>query len=86
MFNIEFSYLKSRFKRISKYVQNLKKLDNSELKVSMIKSEINKLDKNYLEPEYEIPINSFSKIIDENLTGTEAYANFFQDDCFNDKN
>jgi hypothetical protein len=52
----------------------------------MIKSEINKLDKNYLEPEYEIPINSFSKIIDENLTGTEAYANFFQDDCFNDKN
>ena len=85
MFEIEFSYLKSRFKRIINHIEKLKKNKNKELNVKKLKSEINKLDQNYLEPEFELKPNSFSKIIDENLTGSEAYAHLFKDDCFNDK-
>jgi hypothetical protein len=44
----------------------------------MMKKELKRINKNYLEPEFEIaPHNSFKKIMDFNLKGGKRFSNLF---------
>jgi len=44
--------------------------------------EFKEVTENHIEPEFEVSrTNSFSKIIDENLSGVERYAGLIQKDC-----
>jgi len=47
-----------------------------------LKWRFEKINKNYLEPEYEVgPENEFLKIIDENLQGIDRYEGFLDKKC-----
>lgn len=81
MFDIEYSYLRSRVKRAVKFFKDPK---NKKLSKAKRVSKFRKLNKNYLEKEFEIPKNSFSKIVDLNLKGDDAFANLVKRKCFFD--
>ncbi len=70
MFEIEFAYLRSRFKRIRKVAIEMKNQLVKEGKIDhkRFKQEFKKADKNFLEPEFEIrKNNTYVKIFDDNL-------------------
>ncbi|EAR98745.2 tubulin tyrosine ligase family protein (macronuclear) [Tetrahymena thermophila SB210] len=83
LLQIQYSYLRSRWLRIRKIITKLQtqlKEGNPDLK--SLREEFKKVNKNYLEKEYQIKNNSFVKITDLNLPGKAAYGNLFEEDCF----
>lgn len=71
------AYLRSRFKRTYKFIsQNRQKIMKKENLVEL-KAEFKKLDRNYLEPEFEKELANLSwqPVFDENKIGTPNYDN-----------
>ena len=82
MFEIEYAYLRSRVKRISSFVKSLK---GKKLGKAVITKKFKKMNRNTLEKGFEIPAkSSFSKIIDLNLKGNDAFDNLIDRKCFFD--
>ena len=87
MFEIQYAYLRSKTNRLITIVHKvmdvlfqLKKYD-----IAAAKAEFFKANKNFLEPQYKISENNtWSKIVDENLQGTEAYMNLIDSECILD--
>ena len=91
-FEVVHSLLKSRMKRIIKFVNEM--IENNEVEVVTEEDiEINDLEKkrvkfeeitrNYFEKEFELsPQNSFVKIIDGNYEGFEKYQGWIDPSCF----
>ena len=47
------------------------------------KKEYDRLNKNYVEPEFEpLLTNGFVKIIDDNLKDKNRYAGYIEEECF----
>ncbi len=84
MFNIEYSLLRSRFKRIKSLEAEIEKDRNSSnFNITSYKEKFAAAELNVLDPEFPSdPQSSFTKIIDLNLKGPEAFANLFPDKCF----
>ena len=92
MFEIVSSYLRSRLKRIIKYVNWLDRSGLAQLegfrtaiisKEEQRKIEFDSISKNYLEEEFEIPSdNGWVKIVDENIDGLGRYNGMFALECF----
>jgi len=90
-FEVVTAYVRSRMKRVIDYVNKLTReqaeenqfldgvyIPNLEQKMK----EFGDLSKNYLEPDFMLSRdNGFAKIIDENLSGNERYAGFFDEKC-----
>jgi len=93
LFEVMFSYLRSRVKRIVNYVDKISVEVQNEGNVEEMllekiekfeerKREFDKINMNYLEPEYAISgENGFVKIMDENMTGREKYAGLIPEQC-----
>ena len=91
-FEIVFGYLRSRIKRIIFFINQIArelpeeviyydgvKLPEYEIK----KKEYDRLNKNYVEPEFEpLLTNGFVKIIDDNLKDKNRYAGYIEEECF----
>jgi hypothetical protein len=91
-FEVVMAYVRSRMKRVIEYVNRMTRahatenkfldgvyIPNVELKVK----EFEEITKNYLEPEFHLGRdNSFTKIIDENLSGPERYAGLVPATCY----
>jgi len=90
--DIMFGYLRSRTKRIVQYINQLaKELPEENIYFDGVvindfekkKAQFNKLNENFMEPEYEVPAgNGFFKVIDHNLQGAERYAGLIPEDCY----
>jgi hypothetical protein len=91
-FDVVFAYLKSRVKRIITFVNKVAKalpedhiFPNSVVipNFNEVKAQYDEINKNYLDPEYELPkTNGFKKIMDENLNGPERYNGYLPQECF----
>jgi len=91
-FDITHALLKSRVKRIVKYVNKLIKetedwginWDSMHLDdLNRKRKEFQIISRNYFEPEYVVnTTNGFQLIIDENLEGKERYQGFLEEECF----
>lgn len=87
MFNIEYSLLRSRFKRIKALENEIEIARNSsaDFNITSYREKFLEAEKNYLDPEFPFDANSsFSKIIDLNLKGKAAFVDMFPDKCFDD--
>ena len=81
MLEIQFAYLRSRFKRLQNLALQLKKYVNSEGYLQLSKEEdlkfskeFKETNKNYLEPEFEIrKENTYIKVFDDNLKGEAKF-------------
>ena len=89
MFEIQYAYLRSRWRRIQDFIAKYKvhsatvRSDNS----SMIywQSEFAKINTNYLEPEFQISKeNGWQLIMDSNIGGKASYMGHIRDDCIDD--
>lgn len=71
------AYLRSRFKRTYDFIQKHKQRIMRRENLAELKTEFRKLDKNYLEPEFEKELASLSwqPVLDENQKGTPGYVN-----------
>jgi len=95
MFNIEYSYLRSRVKRLrtwsKKYHENRLTDKNSTINDEEFRKEFREINKNKFEFGYgdgkEMKNNTFTKIIDMGLgsNSKDAFNNMFENDCFGDK-
>jgi len=91
-FELMYALLRSRMKRVVVFINNLLKETPPEyIFYDMIhlpdfakrKLEYDAINKNYMDPEFEIgPDNGFQKIADENLEGEDRYAGFIPKECF----
>ena len=89
MFEIIFSLLRSRTKRIVNYINELiaTKGENTDLELqepelSLRRKEFAEISKNKFDSEFEVgATNTFFKIIDENEIGTARYADLMTEDC-----
>jgi len=80
--NIQFSYLRSRVKRVYKFIRDNEKDIMAGTNLPYYKDQFDKLNQNYLEPEYAIDKNSsFRLILDMNLPGKSAYLGNIEDKC-----
>ena len=78
-------------KRVINYVEDLitngeaVRLEDGEVHVSDLSEKIkefNEIIKNRMDPEFEIgPENTFSKIVDENYSGVDAYLGLIPEEC-----
>lgn len=94
MFNIEYSYLRSRVKRLKnwskKYHEN-RIAGNSSINDEEFRKEFRDINRNRLDYGYadskELKNNTFTKIIDMSLgsNSKDAFNNMFENDCFEDK-
>ena len=90
-FEIVYGILKSRMKRIVKYVNKITQsgevLLNLEGEAVILdlegkKKEFREITKNYFEKEFEPrPTNGFKKIIDANYEGVEMYQGLIEPEC-----
>jgi len=80
---ITLAYLRSRVKRSIKFL----KAHETEIKngenLKQLGEEFKKINRNYLEPEYQpmIENTSWEIVIDENKEGAAAYHGFIDDEC-----
>jgi hypothetical protein len=91
-FEVMFAYLRSRMKRVITFINGITKSLPSEYvfyDAVMIpdyakrKLEYDELNKNKLDPEFELSENNgFSLIIDENEEGPGRYAGFIPEECY----
>jgi Tubulin-tyrosine ligase family len=71
------SYLKSRFKRTLHFIKLHRNQIMKGENIEQLKEEFQKLDRNYLEPEFAADLKdlSWEPVIDENKKGTPGYLN-----------
>ena len=91
-FEIVFGYLRSRIKRIILFINQIgRELSQDNIYFDGVilpdfdakKEEFDRLNKNYMEPEFESSaINGFTKIIDDNLKGKDRYAGYIKEECY----
>ena len=92
MFDLMYRYLRSRMKRVIKYINNLTK--DAEKKdffpeddriskkyYTTLKAEFDNLNKNYLDPEFITSNTGFEEIVNENLVGTPRYSDILKKEC-----
>ena len=87
MFEIQYAYLRSRFKRIQAFIAKMNGDISSKKKVDRrkIRNEFAVINRNKLEPEFQIdPSNSFTLIMDKNLKGPLAYFGHLPKECIDD--
>lgn len=83
IFEIEYAYLRSRMKRVHKFMKkyHMSMVEN-DFDLPSLKEEFREINKNYLEPEFPISENSsFTLIMDKNLKGKAAYFGLLAEDC-----
>jgi len=90
MFEIQYAYLRSRWRRIQIFVQKFhKQISNegtSSIDLKVWKAEFDYINQNRLEPEFTISENNtWQKIMDKNIPGKDAYMGFIQDECIDDE-
>ena len=88
LFEIEYAYLKSRWRRINvfmqKYHQNIASKQNIG-DLTALRNEFSSINRNYLEPAFSISKNNtWHKILDKNIQGKEAYMGFFREECMDE--
>lgn len=87
MFEIQYSYLRSRWSRINKLMKKYHEMvaKNNKAGLVSLQDEFAKINMNYLEPEFQIPkTNSWTLIMDENIKGKGAYLGILKDECIDD--
>jgi len=87
IFEIEFAYLRSRTKRVQKFIHEfqMKMLSGDDVDLQEMRERFSNINKNYLEPEFQIsPDSSFKKIMDLSLKGTERYFGLIEEECIDD--
>ena len=87
MFEIQYAYLRSRFKRIQAFIARLNGEISTKKKVDRrrVRNEFAVINKNKLEPEFQISTkNSFTLIMDKNLKGPLAYFGNLREECIDD--
>jgi len=86
MFEIQFSYLRSRMKRVHMFMKRFhEETENQKIDWNYWSQEFAIINKNKLEKEYEIgPHIVFQKIMDKNLPDKEAYLGLLNPDCIDD--
>ena len=90
MFEIQYAYLRSRWRRIQTFVQKFQnqvsEQGTSSIDIKVWKSEFDNINKNRLEPEFTISKdNSWQKILDKNIPGKDAYMGFLSEECIDDE-
>ena len=90
MFEIQYAYLRSRWRRIQTFVEKFHRQvadeGTSSIDLKVWKSEFEYINQNRLEPEFIISErNSWQKIMDKNIPGKAAYMGFIQDECIDDE-
>jgi len=88
MFDIQHAYLKSRMKRVYKFIRDMQTAIKADPEHNadyvQLRKEFDIVNQNRLEPEFEIsPDNGFIKIMDKNLQGADAYFGHLQSECIN---
>ena len=86
MFKLMYGYLRSRMKRVIKYINNLTQHDKTkdffgDDDINSLQSEFDNLNKNYLDPEFTISKMGFEEIVNENLDGTTRYSGILKKEC-----
>lgn len=71
------AYLRSRFKRTYEFIKKHRERIMRKENLAELKVEFKKLDKNFLEPEFEKDLANISwqPVLDENKNGTKGYIN-----------
>jgi hypothetical protein len=90
MFEIQYAYLRSRWRRIQTFVEKFQKQisdeGNASIDIKAWKKEFDYINKNRLEPEFTInENNTWQKILDKNIPGKDAYMGFLQEDCIDEE-
>jgi len=90
MFEIQYAYLRSRWRRIQTFVAKFQtqasEQGTSSMDIKVWKSEFDNINRNRLEPEFTISQdNTWHKIIDKNLPGKDAYLGFIPEECIDDE-
>jgi hypothetical protein len=84
LFEIQYSFYRSRMKRILKVIQEMNQegIDEGEIDYNYWRKQYDKAALNRVEPEYAISkSNSFKLIMDQNLSGKEAYFGHLDKEC-----
>ena len=84
LFEIQYAYLRSKMKRLTKIAQefSLKVFSNEKVDLEAERRRFDAANKNFLEPEFKIGVNNtWIKLYDENLPGKEAYLGHLEDEC-----
>ena len=91
MFDIMFAHLRSRMKRVILYVNDmiknmsLESFLNEGIKIADIEEKrkifASNVNINFMDPEFKPKKTNFTKIVDENLQGTDRYNNLISKDC-----
>jgi len=84
LFKIQYAYLRSRMKRVHAFIRKMqnRELDGENLDFPKLRNEFDVINKNRLEPEFQISkTNSFTLILDKNLNEENAYFNHLNKDC-----
>jgi hypothetical protein len=85
MFEIQYSYLRSRIRRLRAIFPKIHETiaDTRSIDFIALKKQFEKLNKNSLDSEFEISEgNQFKIIVDENLESAKAYFGLLSDSCF----
>ncbi len=84
LFDINYAYYRSRMKRVLNVISSIQKdLESSQVvDYKKYRQEYQEAVKNRLESEYQIsPNNTWTLIMDENLSGSKAYKNYIPQEC-----
>jgi len=84
LFEIQYSYLRSRMKRAYSFIRDIdaKTQSGKLVDYNKLKEEFKKVNINKLEPEFQLsPDNSFSLILDKNIEGPGAYFGHINQEC-----
>jgi len=84
LFEIQYSYLRSRMKRVYSFIRDVqaKAQAGQNVDYEELKGEFQKVNINKLEPEFQIsPNNSFTLILDKNIEGAGAYFGHINKEC-----
>jgi len=87
VFEIQYAFLRSRFKRIQQFMSELHGKVTKDKKVDRrkIMTDFAKVNRNKLEPEFPIDKNnSFTLIMDKSIIGPGAYFNHLKEECIDD--
>ena len=87
LFEIQYAYFRSRMKRVFNvlYQMNKELEAKKDIDYEAWKKEYDRVNRNYLEPEYQIsPKNGFVLIMDKNLNGSDAYFGHLPPECVDD--
>jgi tubulin polyglutamylase TTLL1 len=87
MFEIQYAYLRSRFKRIQEFMSSLHNQVSSRRKIDRreIRNQFAIINRNKLEPQFKISENnSFTLIMDKSLSGADAYFGHVTQECIDD--